>query len=191
MIEERDESRPMARKVQITKDFLIDTAFKMTRTEGLMNVTARKLAAKAECSTQPIFRIYENMDELYQDIFKSSLNFFAFYYRRFPKDEAEPFVNLGLAYIRFAAQESHLFKLLFLPERSFGKSTYEILNGEDGIVVGEIEKARRDGCQNTGDLFTKMWIFVHGAACMASIGDYDLNDEETKKLLKEVYRSFK
>ena len=188
---ESDVNTDMARKVQITKDFLIDTAFKMTRTEGLMNVTARKLAAKAECSTQPIFRIYENMEELYQDIFKSSLNFFSFYYRRFPKEESEPFVNLGLAYIRFAAEESNLFKLLFLPERSFGKSTYEILNGDSGIVVGEIEKARLDGCRNTGDLFTKMWIFVHGAACMASIGDYDLNDEETKKLLKEVYHSFK
>ena len=185
------ERRIMARKVQITKDFLIDTAFKMTREEGLDSVTARKLATRAECSTQPIFRLYENMEELYGDIFKSAWNFFSFFYKHFPKDETEPFVNLGLAYIRFAEEEKELFRLLFIPKRSFGKSTYEILNGDNGVVVSEIEKARGDGCKNTGELFTKMWIFVHGAACMAITGDYDLGDAETKKLLKETYMAFK
>jgi len=68
---------------------------------------------------------------------------------------------------------------------------YEILNGSKGIVVAEIEKARKDGCRNTGDLFTKMWIFVHGAACMAITGDYDLEDEETVKLLMDTYKAFK
>ena len=47
----------MARKEMITKDYLINTAFLMAKQEGIENVTARKLAAKAGCSTQPIFRI--------------------------------------------------------------------------------------------------------------------------------------
>ena len=181
----------MARKVKITRDFLIDTAFQMTRKEGLHAVTARRLAAQAECSTQPIFRLYRNMEELYQDVFKSALNFFSFYYKRFPKEEKEPFVNLGLCYIRFAQSEKELFRLLFLPEKSFGKSTYEILNGEEGIVVTEFERAERDGCRHSGELFTKMWIFIHGAASMAVTGDYDLDEADTKKLLKEAYQAFK
>ena len=181
----------MARKITITKDFIINTAFQMVKQEGIEQVTARKLAAKAECSTQPIFRAYENMEELYLELFRKANAYFTFYYERVPKDQTEPFVNLAYAYIQFAKEERNLFRFLFLPERSYGKSTYEILNGEKGIVVAEFEKAKKEGCRNVGDLFTKMWIFVHGAACMTITGDYDLNEEETIKLLKETYRAFK
>lgn len=44
----------MARKESITMQDILETAFEMTREEGFANVTARKVAAKAGCSTQPI-----------------------------------------------------------------------------------------------------------------------------------------
>lgn len=181
----------MARKITITKDFIVNTAFQMAKQEGIEQVTARKLAAKAECSTQPIFRSYENMEELHMELFRMANAFYYFYYDRIPKNQPEPFVNLAYGYIQFAKEEPNLFKFLFFPERSYGKSTYEILNGEKGIVVAEFEKAKKDGCKNVGNLFTKLWIFVHGAACMALTGDYDLNQDETIKLLKDTYQAFK
>lgn len=181
----------MARKIKITKEYLIDTAFQMTREEGLNSVTARKLAAKADCSTQPIFRLYKSMEELYHDVFQKTLNYFFTFYNEYPKAEKEAFVDLGLAYIKFAQEEKELFRLLFVPEKSFGKSTYEILNGEHGVVVSEIEKAKSDGCKNASELFMKIWIFIHGSACMAITGDYDLTEAESKQLLKDTYQSFK
>ena len=180
----------MARKEMITKDMLINTAFLMAKKEGLINVTARKLAARAGCSTQPIFRIYENMDDLWKEIFHKSIVYFSFYYDRYPKLKSEPFVNLGLAYIQFAREEKELFRILFLSDERYNKSMYEILNGEKGIISTEITKAKNNGCKNTGDLFTKMWIFIHGAACMTITGDYDLDEIETANLLISTYRSF-
>ena len=46
----------MPRKESITIEQILDTAFAMTREEGYASVTARKVAARAGCSTQPIFR---------------------------------------------------------------------------------------------------------------------------------------
>jgi len=181
----------MARKVQITQDYLLNVAFMMAKQEGLENVTARKLAARAECSTQPIFRLYENMEDLWKDIFRRSVAFFSFYYEHCQRVADEPFVNLGYAYIQFAKEEKELFRVLFVSENKFDKTMYEILNGEKGIVVAEIEKAKRDGCKNTGELFTRMWIFIHGIACMTITGDYDLDEQETIKMLKNAYGSFK
>lgn len=180
----------MARKEMITKDMLINTAFLMAKKEGIINVTARKLAAKVGCSTQPIFRIYENMDDLWKEIFYKSISYFSFYYNRYPKLKNEPFVNLGLAYIQFAREEKELFRILFLSDQRYDKSMYEILNGEKGIIATEITKAKNNGCKNTGDLFTKMWIFIHGAACMTITGDYDLDEIETANLLISTYSSF-
>ena len=180
----------MARKESITMDVILDAAFEMVRDEGVESLTARKLAAKAGCSTQPIFRIYQNMDELAGDLFERVIAFFDSYYAAYPKSDTYAFVDLGMAYIEFAVKENKLFQLLFLTQNRQGKSMYELLNGKSGAVIREIARAKAAGCREPGDLFMKMWIFIHGAACMAITGDYDLNVEQTRALLEETYRVF-
>ena len=53
----------------------------------------------------------------------------------------------------------------------------------------EINRAVAAGCQNPSGLFMKMWIFIHGCACMVLTGDYDLTEEETVELLGDIYQS--
>ena len=101
-----------------------------------------------------------------------------------------PFVNLGMAYIEFAMKEPNLFRLLFVALDRKYKSMYELLNGSKGNVVREINEAQKAGCADAGDLFMKMWIFIHGAACMSLTGDYDLSPEQTKELLETSFQSF-
>lgn len=187
----------MARKESITIQMILDTAFEMTRQEGFANVTARKVAAKAGCSTQPIFRVYQNMEELWNAVYERAAGFFQDYYSLYPRVGRAPFSNLGMAYIAFAREESHLFELLFLtggPAMGDAvvkrKSMYELLNGNEGNVVYEISMAREEGCTNPSDLFMKMWLFIHGAACMSLTGDYDLSDRETMALLENIYSAF-
>ena len=180
----------MARKETITIDKILDTAFAMTREEGFANVTARKVAAKAGCSTQPIFRVYKNMDELWAAVYDRAVGFFADYFSLFPRTGKKPFSNLGMAYVAFAREEKHLFELLFLTGGRYSKSMYEVLNGESGNVVYEINLARAAGCPDPGDLFMRMWMFIHGAACMTLTGDYDLTDVETLAMLESSYDAF-
>lgn len=180
----------MARKETITIDMILDTAFSMTREEGFANVTARKVAAKAGCSTQPIFRVYKNMDELWDAVYEKAISFFRDYYSLYPRMGKTPFSNLGMAYIAFAREEKHLFELLFVSGEKRGKSMYEVLNGGDGNVVYEINLAASLGCPDPGDMFMKMWIFIHGAACMTLTGDYDLSDRDTMNLLECSYEAF-
>lgn len=180
----------MARKESITLLQILETAFKLARDEGIVEVTARKVAAAAGCSTQPIFRAYKNMEELYDDVYLKAAGFFQDYYSLYPRVSKTPFANLGMAYIAFARQERHLFELLFVSHRDSGKSMYELLNGNTGNVVYEINLARVQGCPDPGDLFMRMWIFIHGAACMSLTGDYDLSDSETLELLERSYRAF-
>ena len=190
MLLELKDGGVMARKETITRDFLFNTAFEMLREEGIENITARKLASKAGCSTQPIFRLYSNMEELWQELFEKAIDYFEEYYNNAKIYDFTPFVNLGITYVEFAVEEKNLFKLLFLTENRYGKSLYEILNGKMGAVGREFAKAKNEGCKNPGDLFMKMWIFIHGSACMSITGDYDLNLDETKQLLRTVYKGF-
>uniref|UniRef100_UPI004056899A TetR/AcrR family transcriptional regulator n=1 Tax=Acetatifactor sp. TaxID=1872090 RepID=UPI004056899A len=180
----------MARKETITIQNILDTAFTMTREEGFANVTARKVAAKAGCSTQPIFRVYKNMEELWEAVYNRAVSFFRDYYNLHPRMSKTPFVNLGMAYIAFANEEKHLFELLFVTDSACKISMYEVLNGDSGNVVYEINLARVAGCPSPRDLFMKMWIFIHGAACMTLTGDYDLSEQETLELLERSYEAF-
>lgn len=188
MREEDGES--MARKETITRDYLFNTAFEMLREEGIENITARKLANRAGCSTQPIFRLYSNMEELWEELYERAVDYFEQYYSDAKLYDTVPFVNLGITYIQFATEEQHLFQMLFLTNNRYGKSFYEILNGNIGIVEKEVTKAKEEGCKNPEEVFDKMWIFIHGSACMSFAGNYNKNPEETMQLLKNVYKSF-
>ena len=180
----------MARKETITKKDILNAAFEMASEEGFDHVTARTLAARAGCSTQPIFRVYKNMEELGKELFDQVIEYFGAYYNEFPQKNDTPFVNLGLAYIRFAQENPKLFRLLFDSENRHGKSLYDIMNGQDGIIVKEINSAKLQGCTNPSAMFMKMWIFIHGAACMSLTGDYDLKEEETITILEDSYHAF-
>lgn len=183
----------MARKETITMQNILDTAFLMTREEGFENVTARRVAGKAGCSTQPIFRVYKNMEELWQAVYEQAVDFFQEYVSRREQTNPVPFVDLGLAYISFAVEETHLFSLLFVSkgkETGKKKEMYELLNGKTGNVVREISRAVAMGCKDAEGIFTKMWLFIHGAACMSLVGEFDLPKEETAKMLEEAYHAF-
>ncbi|MBO5030392.1 MAG: TetR/AcrR family transcriptional regulator [Lachnospiraceae bacterium] len=179
----------MARKELITKDKILETAFALARAEGIGNVTARKLAAQIGCSTQPIFRVYANMNELCAEIYQKAVDSFGDYYENYKSEVQTPFIHLGLAYINYAKEERKLFQLLFQSENRGDRGLFELLNGKSGAVSKEINKAAAAGCQNPSGLFTKMWMFIHGCACMVLTGDYDLTEEETVDLLEDIYKS--
>jgi AcrR family transcriptional regulator len=178
----------MARKISVTKEMVKSAAFAIMREEGMDGLTARRLADKTGCSTQPIFRIYENMNELHEEAFAMAIAYYTDFYRAFMKDRPieKPFVNFGLAYISFALKEPSLFRVLFLSKERYGQSLYELLNGQDGKFKTEIARAQ-EAKERALEKIRQMWIFIHGAACMTITGDYDLPEAETKRLLLESY----
>ncbi|MBQ7920695.1 MAG: TetR/AcrR family transcriptional regulator [Lachnospiraceae bacterium] len=180
----------MARKESVTIDMILDTSFAMMREEGFQNITARKVAAKVGCSTQPIFRVYKNMEELWDAVYDKAVQYFQDYLSLFPRTGKRPFSNLGVAYISFAKEEKKLFELLFLSGGMGKRSMYEILNGDNGNVVYEINLARVQGCEEPEDIFNKMWIFIHGAACLTLTNNYDLSNVQTLELLEQTYDGF-
>lgn len=180
----------MARKEVITKKDIRTSAFLMAREQGIEEVTARKLAAFAGCSTQPIFRNYENMEQCLDDVYEDTLAFFDDFYNKYDKGSRIPFVNLGMAYISFAEKEPHLFSYLFMTKNTHGMNLYSLLNGRTNAVIKEMNAAKADGNRYPEQIFMKMWMLIHGAACMTITGDYDLTSAQTRMQLEESYKAF-
>ena len=86
---------------------------------------------------------------------------------------------------------NYLFKLLFVSEQGDEKkSMYDLVNGSKENVVKEIKRASDDGISNAQQLFMKMWIYIHGAGCMAVTGDYDLDEATSVSMLESAYKAF-
>ena len=180
----------MARKESISRNGILEVAFAMVKEEGIANVTARRLAARANCSTQPIFRIFKSMEELEKELFLMAVTYFEDFYLAYKGKSDVPFVNIGMAYIQFAFDDKNIFAMLFTSSKRHGKTLYDLINGKTGAVAKEIAKAKTAGSKDAGGLFMKMWILIHGSATMSLTGDYDLNEADTKKLLEDSYKAF-
>ncbi|MCR5488260.1 MAG: TetR/AcrR family transcriptional regulator [Lachnospiraceae bacterium] len=181
----------MPRKQVITKELLLEGAFELVKEQGKEELSARHLAAKCGCSTQPIFRLYKNMKDLEKDLLDKCAEFFSSFYKNSKPVNETPFVDLGLAYIRFASVYPKLFRVVFLDESEGGKSMYDLINGgENNFVINEFRKMKGVSQDDFSLLFMKMWIFIHGIACMVLKDDFDMTEKEIEELLCETYLSF-
>ena len=103
-------------KQKVTREMVVEAAFQIAREQGMEQVLVKNLAARLNCSTQPIYSYAENMDQLRQTVEEETLRFVD----RFVKKRIDPddlFRSIGRAHIAFAEEEPHLFKIFILQSR--------------------------------------------------------------------------
>lgn len=180
----------MPPKEKVSKARIETTAFEMTREYGFSEVTARKLAERLGCSTQPIFRAYENMDELRCDIFYRSTDFLIEQMlsagRRGPA-----YMGLALSYIEFARNEKNLFRLIASVDDFGTRTISEFLKSDEGAKLQK--KICGDGDADDRkrlELFTMFWMFVHGMASLIAGRRVEFTDREIKSYITKAYEGF-
>ena len=95
----------MARKKTITRDQILKAAYEVVATEGFTRFTARNIAAKMKCSTQPIYLEFKNMDDLKSALINQIYDYLAT--EVFPIERrGDVIVDLTLNYIGFANKEN-------------------------------------------------------------------------------------
>lgn len=175
-------------KIQYTKEQIIDAAIEIVRREGLEAVNARSVAKKLGCSTQPVFREFENMAKLKEAIL---LRAFAMYERRINSSMAATSIKYkasGIAYIKFAEEEPALFRLLFMRDRN-GKTdeadkTLDEIIKQIMLLMGISKEAAYE-------FHTQMWIYTHGIAVMAATNYIHFTEAQIDKYLREAFMAFK
>ena len=180
----------MPPKEKVSKARIEDTAFEMTREYGFSEVTARKLADRLGCSTQPIFRVYENMEELRTDLFYMSIEFFLSKMLA-RKNRSPAYLGLALSYVEFAKEEKNLFELIASVD-DFGTQTIgEFLKSEEGTRILDRITGNREVSDAKGrELFTMFWMFVHGMAALIAGNRVEFTEREVKSYITKAYDGF-
>ena len=176
----------MPPRVKVTKEEIVDAAVELIRESGAGALNARTIAVRLQCSTQPVFSNFANMDELRLAVLMRADALCREMIRRETESGLyPPYKSGGMGYIRFAREEKELFKLLYMRDR-----TNEDMSLDSDLSNEMIAMVR----QNTGisemeaRLFhLEMWAFVHGIATMFATGFVDLEWDLVSRMVSDIY----
>lgn len=173
----------MPPKVKITKDAILKSAFNLTRKYGLDYVTAKSIAKDLHCSTQPIYWVFENMENLRKEIVVEANNLYNIYFHK-KHENLHPLKAVGVNYILFAQEEPNLFKLLFMTDREKDISIFKSTLDDNKIEYLSMIKEIYDfNDEQANQYYVSMWIFSHGIATMLVSDLTAFTTEEISKLL--------
>ena len=180
----------MPPKIKVTKEDIVTSAVEIVRNSGEQTVNARTIAAKLNCSTQPVFSNFSTMDELRLAIVANADTVCQEYIRReVERGEFPTYKATGMGYIRFAKEEKELFKLLYMRDRSSESVP------EESELTDEMQSIVHNNTGLSGveaQLFhLEMWAYVHGIATMFATGFFDLDWELVSKMLTDAYQGLR
>ena len=175
----------MPPKVKITKEDIINASLDMVRQNGADAINARRLAAYLDCSTQPIFSNFANMDELRLAVIDKANELYNGYLTREIDEQKYPaYKASGIAYIRFAREEKELFKLLFMRDRTDENYALPL----DDFVANLVKNATGLSGDEASLFHFRMWACVHGIATMLATGYFELDWDIISKTITDTYQ---
>ncbi len=173
----------------IDQKSLLQAAIDLIRENGIENLNARSLAHKLNCSTKPIFRIYESMEALKDDAYKQAEKIYEEYLFSIKDDSISPFLQVGINYVRFSHYEKNLFKFIFLSDYLKISSFDSIVDMADmPQIIDGLVKVNQQSAEDARLLYTSLWSVTHGISCTIATNQYNLNEKEVLKLLSINYQ---
>ena len=161
----------MPPRKQISKEKIISKSYELVRENGFENLTARFLAKALNCSTQPIYMSFRDMNELKNVLAEQSVGFMLQYIEKYSEKNYSPLLSKILGYVQFANEEKHLFQLIFSSE------------------IMSIDKTRKLTAQND-ELELNMLVYAHGIIMMKSFGTLTLSLEQIRTMIINAYECF-
>lgn len=168
----------MARKVTFEKDYIIDKSIDFIKEKGIERLSVRELTKYIGCSTQPIFRLYDNMDVYKKDLQKTlSKN-----YNSFLEDKIDTnnyFLSTTYAYALYAKKENDLFKALFISDLSDNKILKDKLSVKHNKdIINSIMKEYNISETKAESLYKDVIIYTHGLATQLCLKSINISDKD-------------
>lgn len=183
----------MPPKAKFTREEIIAAALEIVREKGFDSLTARALGERLGSSARPIFTMFHGMEEVQKEVLAAARALYNGYVREALEQGDMPrFKCVGEQYIRFAASEPKLFRLLFMREQKQMPDFLHVLpliegNYEDILLSVE----QQYGLERSMSvrLYQHLWVYTHGIATLCATGMCNFTGEEISTMMTEVFSS--
>lgn len=182
----------MPPKARITKDMIIDAAFEIVRAKGVENINARALSEKLHCSTQPILYYFSTMDEIKNETFKKADAYHSSYITNLTGAYENPMLEIAMLYIKFAAEEKNLFRLLFQSDKFDRRNLSDW--SDDAKITPIVEMIRTYAAvdkEAAKSLFDCIYMMMHGYASMFANNSMEYDEDTIIQNLQLVFRGIR
>lgn len=174
--------------VRFTRDAVLHAACQLMRREGMEALNARAIAKELGGSTQPIFRLFTNMEDLHRELILYVARQFQAHAEADMAQSDSPYIQLCTTYLLYGRDEPELFKLLFMRDR--------ISEGQDSdqtnfdLVFNIIKKETPLDDETALRFFERTWLFIHGLAVCIATKYIPCQDERYLiSMVKEAYNA--
>lgn len=173
---------------RITREMVVDAAFRLAREKGMEGVLVKELARELGCSVQPVYTYCKSMEELRRAVEERTAAFVRDYAAQ-RRDPADPFRSTGLAYLRLAREEPNLYRIFF--SRPQGGSFEELYHREADPRRAE-ELAGELGLTPAAarGLHLHMLLYTAGVGQVLSASQGKMAVETAAEQLESAYRAF-
>ena len=174
--------------VRFTRDAVLHAACQLMRREGMEALNARAIAKELGGSTQPIFRLFTNMEDLHRELILYVARQFQAHAEADMAQSDSPYIQLCTTYLLYGRDEPELFKLLFMRDR-VSEGQYSDQTNFD-LVYNIIKKETPLDDETALRFFERTWLFIHGLAVCIATKCIPCQDERYLiSMVKEAYNA--
>lgn len=174
--------------VRFTRDAVLHAACQLMRREGMEALNARAIAKELGGSTQPIFRLFTNMEDLHRELILYVARQFQAHAEADMAQSDSPYIQLCTTYLLYGRDEPELFKLLFIRDR-VSEGQYSDQTNFD-LVFNIIKKETPLDDETALRFFERTWLFIHGLAVCIATKYIPCQDERYLiSMVKEAYNA--
>lgn len=183
----------MARKIQISKEVILDAAFKMLLRDGYTAINITRLAKEIGCSTQPIAWHFGNMEGLREELLEYSLSFLKDKFVIDGEHIAGILEGIAFRYIELAFDYPNLYKYLYMSEQDGEKMAAVERNlraANQDRVLRMLESEHGLSADKAAKYLMNLQLYVHGIASFAVTKMMFSSKEEIMGMIHEVSEAF-
>ena len=179
----------MAKALLITKENIVKGAVKLINDDGWLNLNARSLAKHLGISTKPLYRIYNNMDEIKKDVLiEINRQYDEFINSKI--DSKKALLTLCIAYVEFANDYKNLICSLFLSDNLKWKKIEDVFDEKwnQSTIINLVNK-HGFSFEEAKELFLHMWLYSNGLATLIATNQIKLDEEKIMIRLVKIYKN--
>lgn len=174
----------MARKIKFSKEDILEKSVIFIKEKGYSNLTVRELAKYIGCSTQPIFKNYENFDMYKNDLKKYLRNDYESFIHKYV-DKEDYLYTISYAYALYAKKEPNIFFSMFMADLAGSRTVNEVLNTERNMeTIKAMTTQYNISLEEAEKVYRDVRFYTHGIATQLCVKSIKLTEEELKELIK-------
>ena len=174
----------MARTVSFSKEEILEKSVNFIKENGYSLLTVRSLAKYIGCSTQPLFRNFENFDAYKKELKGYLRKDYESFITKYVNKE-DYLYTISYAYALYAKEEPNIFFAMFMADLAGSRTVKEVLDTDrNKETIVAMTKQYNISLEDANKIYRDVRFYTHGMATQLCVKSIKLTETEIKELIK-------